>query len=57
MLQLLRRPRLPPRGRGLAHKPSFSDAYARSLARPEEFWAEAAQEIEWFRPFDRALDQ
>lgn len=67
MLQLMRARRavapraLAARGvgvtRGLQQKPSYADEYQRSLARPGEFWAEAAQDIEWFSPFSKALDE
>jgi hypothetical protein len=43
--------------RDFQQKPSYTDEYRRSLARPEEFWAEAAQDIEWFHPFSKALDE
>ncbi|HSJ98028.1 MAG TPA: AMP-binding protein, partial [Myxococcota bacterium] len=32
------------------------ELHARSLADPDGFWAEAAQEIEWFRSFERVRD-
>lgn len=35
---------------------SYTEQYRRSLEKPEEFWAEAAQEIEWFKPWSRVLD-
>jgi propionyl-CoA synthetase len=34
----------------------YEDAYARSLADPERFWAEAADEIDWYKPWDKVLD-
>jgi len=34
----------------------YADIYRRSLADPEGFWAEAAQAIEWEKPWDRVLD-
>ena len=34
----------------------FDDVYRRSLERPEEFWAEAAQAIDWDEPWQRVLD-
>jgi propionyl-CoA synthetase len=34
----------------------YEAAHARSLARPEEFWAEAAGQIDWFKTWDRVLD-
>ena len=35
---------------------TYDDIYARSLADPEAFWAEAAEEIHWERRWDRVLD-
>jgi len=35
---------------------SFDSTYRRSLERPEEFWGEAAGEIDWARPWDTVLD-
>ncbi|MSP67725.1 MAG: propionyl-CoA synthetase [Alphaproteobacteria bacterium] len=34
----------------------YAEVYRRSIAEPERFWAEAAQAIDWTRPFDRVLD-
>jgi propionyl-CoA synthetase len=34
----------------------YAETYRRSLERPEEFWAEAAEAIDWERRWDRALD-
>ena len=34
----------------------FDIVYRRSLERPEEFWAEAAADIDWVKPWDRVLD-
>jgi propionyl-CoA synthetase len=34
----------------------YQTEYARSLARPEEFWTDAARAIAWDRPWDRVLD-
>jgi propionyl-CoA synthetase len=34
----------------------YDEAYARSMQDPEGFWAEAAQEIRWTRPWSRVLD-
>jgi propionyl-CoA synthetase len=34
----------------------FAETYRRSLERPEEFWAEAAEAIDWERRWDRVLD-
>ena len=35
---------------------SYAETYRRSLERPEEFWAEAAEAIDWERRWDRVLD-
>src|SRR5207237_10729810 len=34
----------------------YAETYRRSLEKPEEFWAEAAEAIEWERRWDRVLD-
>src|SRR5713226_6075715 len=34
----------------------YAETYRRSLAEPEEFWAEAAEAIDWERRWDRVLD-
>lgn len=34
----------------------FERVYRRSLEQPEAFWAEAAEDIRWFRKWDRVLD-
>mgnify|MGYP006434080937 FL=1 len=35
---------------------NYADIYKRSLDEPEEFWAEAAQEIHWHKKWDKTLD-
>jgi propionyl-CoA synthetase len=35
---------------------SFEEIYRRSIDEPERFWAEAAAEIDWIKPWDRVLD-
>ena len=35
----------------------FEDVYARSLADPEGFWGEAAEDISWIERCDRVLDR
>src|SRR5437868_4732053 len=35
---------------------SYAETYRRSLQKPEEFWAEAAEAIEWERRWERVLD-
>jgi propionyl-CoA synthetase len=34
----------------------YAETYHRSLERPEEFWAEAAETIDWAQRWDRVLD-
>jgi len=34
----------------------FEEIYRRSLEQPEEFWAQAAAEIDWVQPWGRVLD-
>jgi len=34
----------------------YDEAYARSLNDPEGFWADAAREIDWYKPWDKVLD-
>ncbi|MGO1118472.1 propionyl-CoA synthetase [Rhodovibrionaceae bacterium A322] len=34
----------------------FDEVHARSLADPEGFWAEAAQGIDWIKPWDKLFD-
>ena len=34
----------------------YAETYRRSLDEPEEFWAEAAEAIDWERRWDRVLD-
>ena len=35
----------------------FSDVHARSLADPDGFWGEAAEELHWERKWDKVLDE
>ena len=35
---------------------AFDEAHARSMADPEGFWADAAGEIDWIKPWDKVLD-
>jgi propionyl-CoA synthetase len=35
---------------------SYAETYRRSLEKPEEFWAEAAEAVDWERRWDRVLD-
>jgi acetyl-CoA synthetase len=34
----------------------FLDMYQKSLERPEEFWAEEARQLDWFRTWDKVLE-
>ncbi|WP_158912144.1 acetate--CoA ligase [Granulicella sp. L56] len=34
----------------------YEAMYRRSVEQPEEFWAEAASELEWFAPWNKVLD-
>ncbi len=34
----------------------FDEVYARSLSDPEGFWAEAAEQIDWYEKWERVLD-
>jgi propionyl-CoA synthetase len=35
----------------------FDEVYSRSISDPEGFWGEAAEDVRWFRRFDRVLDR
>ena len=35
---------------------AYDEAYRKSLNDREEFWAEAAKEIDWIKPWDKVLD-
>ncbi|MDH3715164.1 MAG: propionyl-CoA synthetase [Gammaproteobacteria bacterium] len=35
---------------------SYADVYKRSIQDPEGFWAEAAQAVHWYKPWDSVLD-
>ncbi len=34
----------------------FEEVYQRSIEKPDDFWAEAAEELHWFEKWDRVLD-
>ncbi len=34
----------------------YEQSYQRAMEDPAGFWAEAAQEIDWYKPFDKVLD-
>jgi propionyl-CoA synthetase len=35
---------------------NFASVYRRSIENPDDFWAEAAKDLVWSRPWDRVLD-
>ncbi|GFO01372.1 propionyl-coa synthetase [Plakobranchus ocellatus] len=35
---------------------SYTTAFKKSIERPEEFWAEAAEKVNWYEKWDRVLD-
>ena len=39
-----------------AHIQEYETLYQRSLQDPQSFWAERAQELEWFEPWEKVLD-
>ncbi|MCP3667258.1 MAG: propionyl-CoA synthetase [Gammaproteobacteria bacterium] len=34
----------------------YEESYRRSMEDPEGFWADAAKEIDWYKPYDKVLD-
>lgn len=41
---------------GLKCLSTYSDAYHKSLTKPDEFWGEAADHLEWFKRWNQVLD-
>ncbi|RHY33927.1 hypothetical protein DYB32_001320 [Aphanomyces invadans] len=41
----------------LSTKKNYFEEYDKSLADPEAFWADAAKDIHWFKPYTTVLDQ
>jgi len=39
-----------------AHVKDYEALYRYSIEQPEEFWAERAAELEWYRPWEKVLD-
>jgi acetyl-CoA synthetase len=39
-----------------AHIQEYEDLYRRTIENPEDFWAEMAGELEWFKKWDKVLD-
>ncbi|MBT8070385.1 MAG: propionyl-CoA synthetase, partial [Gammaproteobacteria bacterium] len=35
----------------------YLSIYRRSLENPDEFWADAASQLEWSKPWDKVLDE
>ena len=49
----------PPEFSAKAHIKSLEEyetLYKKSIEDPEKFWAEAAEELHWFKPWDKVLD-
>src|SRR5207253_4698402 len=36
---------------------AYDEAFAQSLRHPEDFWADAAEDVHWFRRWERVLDR
>ncbi len=36
--------------------PTYDDVYTHSIENPEAFWGAAAEEVHWYRKWDRVLD-
>ena len=45
-----------PTTQAAAYIKDYEAAYAKSIADPEQFWAAAAKELEWFRPWSKVLE-
>ena len=39
------------------YQPPYKQLYKESLEEPEKFWRKMAEEIEWFSPFQKVLDE
>jgi propionyl-CoA synthetase len=37
--------------------PTYDEVYAQSMTDPEGFWARAAEDVHWYRKWDRVLDR
>lgn len=35
---------------------TYEDAFRKSVEEPQEFWSECAQQIDWFKPWQKTLD-
>lgn len=38
------------------YRQKYEDIYKKSLAQPEEFWAEIGKEVTWTKPWKKVLD-
>ena len=38
------------------HQDIYDDAYRRSIKRPDDFWAAAAEQLTWHKKWDKVLD-
>jgi len=39
-----------------AYRRLFDAVHRRSITKPDEFWGEAAEDIAWFKRWDRVMD-
>lgn len=39
-----------------SHVPDYEEAYRRSIENPEQFWDQAAKELDWFTPWSKVLE-
>ena len=46
----------PLRERRLKVSGTYEKEYLASISKPEEFWGRAAQEIQWYKPYHKVLD-
>jgi acetyl-CoA synthetase len=46
----------PPNVVSKAHVQDYETLYKHSIEHPQEFWAERAEELEWFKKWDKVLD-
>lgn len=45
-----------PKTQDRAYIKNYEEAYARSIADPEQFWGSVANELEWFSPWKKVLE-
>ena len=46
----------PPEVVSAAHVKEYEDLYRFSIENPQSFWAERAEELEWYQKWDKVLD-